>query len=376
MIAGVLPAVGRDLGISVDTAGLLVAVFSLTYGVGAPFLSAFTSNIPRRNLLLSALLFFCLVNVMSALAPNFAILLFTRVLAGCGAALYSPTAYTVATTLAPPQKRGRALAIVIAGLTISTVVGVPLGTWIGQNLGWRTTFGLVALLAGIAVTILFLVGLPQIPASAVISLRARLAPIAQPPVLMALLPTLLWSVATFTVYTYITPFLQQITHVQTVDGLLLIYGLGAVIGSWGGGYSVDRFGPIRPICVALIVLIVSLSILPITAVTFVGAAVTMFIWSLAGWSIFPSQQHRLLTLFPASANVILALNNSALYLGSAVGATVGGFVLSNIGVAALAVVGGSFAALALLMIIITTRTAVIPNPQAQIVATEITEGLG
>ena len=378
VIAGVLPAIGRDLGVSVDTAGLLVAVFSLTYGLGAPFLSAFTGNIDRRKLLLGALLIFTIANVMSALSPNFTLLLLTRILAGCCAALYSPTAYTVAVTLAPPNKRGQALATVIAGLTVSTVLGVPLGTWVGQNLNWRMTFGLVAILGGLAVTILFLAGLPQIPKSAVISLRTRLAPIANLRILLALLPVFLWSIGAFTIYTYVTPFLQQTTHVQTTDGLLLVYGLGAIIGSWGGGYLTDKLSSVRPIFIGLIVLIIILASLPWAASSVVGASIILFIWGMAGWSIFPPQQNRLLTLFPESSNVILALNNSALYLGTAAGATLGGFVLEQAGASMLAFVasGTVFIALVVLFVSASVTPAPVAKAEPEPRPLEVVEGMG
>jgi MFS transporter, DHA1 family, inner membrane transport protein len=347
VVAGVLPKVAADLEISLETAGWVVTIFSLTYGLGAPFLAALTNRISRHTLLLGSLLVFTLANVLSALSPSFEALLLTRILAGVSAALYSPTAYTIATTLASPAKRGQALATVVAGLTISTVVGVPLGTWIGQSFNWRITFVLVAVLGGVALVVLKLVGVPRIPIMTNLSLQARLAPITRPQVLLALLPVMLWSLGTFVLYTYITPFLQYTTNIQDISGLLVAYGLGAVIGSWLAGLAVDKFGALPPIVAGLSVLTLTFIVLPYGASSLWGAFPLMFVWSLSGWSIFPPQQHRLLALFPESASVILALNNSVFYLGSALGSAVGGLVLVWGGTGALSWVGAVFEVLAL-----------------------------
>jgi predicted MFS family arabinose efflux permease len=350
--------------------------------LGAPFLAALTGNISRGRLLLGALFVFSVANLLSALSPSFEMLLLTRVLAGCCAALYSPTAYAVAATLAPPNRRGQALSIVIGGLTASTVLGVPLGTWIGQHWGWRMTFGFVTALAGLGVVILLLVGLPQIATPPRINLRTRLAPVAQPRILTALLPTFLWSIASFTVYTFVSPLLQQTAHVEDTGGLLLVYGLGGVVGNWLGGFSVDRFGPKRPLIVGLVALGITLATLNITLSLSIVILVALFMWGVAGWSVFPPQQNRLLNLAHENANTVLALNNSALYLGTAVGATIGGITLNAAGVGALGWVGSSFALLALAVLLASTAKASAPTPaKAEIKAketteVEIVEGLG
>jgi predicted MFS family arabinose efflux permease len=347
VVAGVLPKVATELKLNLGTAGWIVTIFSLTYGLGAPFLAALTNRIPRHRLLLGSLVLFTLANVLSALAPSFETLLLTRILAGASAALYSPIAYALATTLASPAKRGQALATVGAGLTISTVVGVPLGTWLGQSFNWRITFGLVAVLGAVAIIILKLVGIPRTPNPANLSLQARLAPITRPQVLLALLPVMLWGLGSFVLYTYVTPFLQHVTHVQDTGGLLVGYGLGAVAGSWLAGLAVDRFGALPPVVVGFSVLTLTFIILPYGATNLWGAFPLMFVWSLSGWSIFPPQQHRLLALFPESAGVVLALNNSAFYLGTALGSAVGGLALSWVGIGALSWVGAVFEVLAL-----------------------------
>ncbi len=348
VIAGVLPVIAHTVHVTTGTAGQLVTVFSLTYGLGAPFLAALTARLPRNRLLLASLGAFCVANVCSALAPTFGLLLVTRILAGCCAAVYAPLAYTVGTSLAPPERRGQTLALIVGGLTVATVFGAPLGTWIGHLFGWQMSFVLVALLSALAVAALLLCGLPSLATPPALSLRARLAPIGQPRLLLALAPSLLWYLGVYIVYTYLAPILQQGLHVTDISSLLLFFGAGVVLGNWFGGYAADRFGPVRPMVASLMVLTVILTIVSIANSSLVGECVALFILGASGSLPFIPQQYRLMSLAPEYANVILALNNSTLYLGIAGGAAVGGVVMQYAPVSVLGWIGAACAFLALL----------------------------
>jgi predicted MFS family arabinose efflux permease len=352
VVAGVLPIIAHDIQVTEGLAGQLVTIFSLTYGLGAPVLAALTGRFSRNQVLMVALAAFALVNIGSALAPNFSLLLFTRLLAGCCAALYAPLAYTVGTSLAPAEKRGQALALVVLGLTVATVFGSPLGTWIGEHFNWRLSFALVAVLAGIAFIGLLLGRLPSAGAAPILSLKARLAPVAEPHLLLALAPALLWNLSIYVIYTYIAPILQQGLHITDVSGLLLVFGIGVVLGNIGGGFIADRFGAIRPIVASLIVLILVFVTLPFSTTTIPGTIAALFIWGIAGTLVFTPQQHRMLGLAPQHANVILALNNSTLYLGIAGGAAVGGFALQFTSVTHFGWIAAAFALLALLVLLL------------------------
>lgn len=352
VVAGVLPVIAKETAVPVSLAGQLVTVFSLTYGLGAPILAALTGRWMPTRVLIAALGAFCLANVGSALAPTFPLLLLTRVLAGCCAAIYAPLAYTIGTSLAPPEKRGQALALVVVGLTTATVLGSPLGTWVGEYFGWRMSFGLVALLAGIAFLALLLSGLPRPAASPALSLKARLAPMTKPNLLLALLPALLWNLGIYVVYTYIASLLQYTLHIADISGLLVVFGLGVVIGNWSGGVAADRFGPQRLLIVFLEVLIIMEAVISFATTTLVGSILILFIWSCSGAMLFIPQQHRLLSLAPEHANVILALNNSTLYLGIAGGAALGGAVLQGGSVTLLGWVGSACGCLALLLLLL------------------------
>lgn len=355
VVAGVLPVIARETQVSEGLAGQLVTVFSLTYALGAPLLAALTGRWSRNRVLVIALGAFCLSNIGSALAPNFTVLMLMRILTGCFAALYAPLAYATGTTLATPEKRGQALSLVLGGLVIATVLGSPLGTWVGEHFGWRLSFGLVALLAGVACAALVLYGLPRPVAAEVPSLRMRLAPIKEPRLLLALSPTLLGNLGLYMVYTYLALLLQQNMHIVAVSGLLIVFGLGTASGNWVSGVVVDRIGSTRPIIGALIGLAIILSILPFATNSLVSGIPALFLWGVLVPFLNLSQQHRLLSLAPEHANVILALNSSMLYLGIAGGAALGGVVLRYVAVTQLGWLGTVCVLLALVMLVLSIR---------------------
>jgi DHA1 family inner membrane transport protein len=370
VVAGVLPVIAREMKVTESLAGQLVTVFSFTYGFGAPILAALIGRWPRNRVLLVALGAFCLFNIGSALSPNFAILLLTRILVGCCAAVFGPLAYTVGASLAPEEKRGQALALVVSGLTISTVLGSPLGTWVGENFGWRLSFGLVALLACIAFIMLLLGGLPQTGTTPAISLRERLVPIKEPRLVLAMAPALLWNLGIYIVYTYIAPLLQQNLHVTDVSPFLLVYGLGPAIGNWMIGIIVDRVGSTRPIYICLAALLIIEPLLALTTRSVPGALISLFIWGAFTPLLFTPQQHRLLRLAPEHANVILALNNSTFYLGIAGGAALGGLALHAVAVTQLGWIGAACALLALVLFALSVRLSERKTPMSETVEME------
>jgi DHA1 family inner membrane transport protein len=356
VVAGVLPVIAREMQVTEGLAGQLVTVFSLTYGLGAPVLAALTGRWSRNRVLMIALGAFCLSNIGSALAPTFSILMLTRILTGCFAALYAPLAYTTGTTLATPEKRGQALSFVLGGLVVATVLGSPLGTWVGEHFGWRLSFGLVALLAGVACAALVLCGLPRPVAAPALSLKARLAPMREPHLLLALSPTLLGNLGLYMVYTYLALLLQQNMHVIVVSGPLIVFGLGTASGNWVSGLAADRFGSNRCVVVGLTGLAVVLSALPLATTSLLAGLPALFIWGFLFPFLNLSQQHRLLSLAPEHANVILALNSSMLYLGIAGGAALGGLALHYVPVTQLSWLGVVCLLLALLMLTLSIRT--------------------
>ncbi len=355
VVTGILSTVAHAMGVSVSVAGQLVTAFSLTYGLDAPILAALTGRWAPHRVLIASLVLFCLSNVGSALAPTFPLLMLTRILTGCCAAVYAPLTYSTGVALAPPEKRGRALALVVIGQTVATVLGAPLGTWIGERFGWHFSFAMVAVLAGIAFLALLLSGLPSISTPPVMSLRQRLTPVTQPRLIIALLPAFFVNIAVFNVYTYISPLLQHNLPLVDISGLLVAFGLGIVVGNWSGGVIADRVGPLRPMVIGLVLFLIIQIIMPLTTVTWLGALITLFVYSLVAALAFIPQQHRLLSLAPEHANVMLALNNSTLFLGIAGGAALGGLALRFVAVTQLGWISVGPVLLAMLFLAISIR---------------------
>ncbi|GII66719.1 MFS transporter [Sphaerisporangium krabiense] len=336
VISGVLNEVGRELGVSLGTAGLLITVFSGVYALSAPVLAVVTGNMCRRQLLLLSLAVFVAANVLAAVAPNFTVMILARVAAAIGGAMYTPVAVSVAATLAAPSERGRALAAVAAGLTVANALGVPLGTLIGQAFQWRVTFVFVAVLGVVAYVGLHR-ALDPLPSPGVASLRQRLAVATLPGVPATLLGTSLAVCGIFTLYAYLAWFAGQSAGIAggALTVVYLIFGLVAVVSNLTAGVLIDRTSPTRVALLSIVGLAVvytGLSVFAGLGLSGTGAVVTLAVlvgvWSMIGWLFNPSQQQRLLTAAGPQGTIALSLNASALYTGQAVAGVIGGLMLA------------------------------------------------
>jgi predicted MFS family arabinose efflux permease len=355
VITGLLPMIAADIHISLVATGLLVTAYAITYAVGSPILAVLFNNIDRKLTLIFALICFIIGNLTAATADGFAMLLVSRMVMAIGAGLAMPTANAVAIALASPEKRGRAIAVVTSGLTVSTVLGVPLGTMIGGGFGWHATFVLVAILGAIALAGLVF-GLPRGLPRGTASLAQRLAVARHGAVLRTLAATTMWAASIFTVFTYIAVPLHDIGLTPSGISLaLLVFGVAAAIGNIAGGRLVDRFGPARIASLALAQLMVALALESVTLkfaspeVAVPAMLVLLFLWGLAGWAFYVAQVVILVRLSSEAPMIALSLNSSAMYLGIGIGGLVGGAVLSTLGPTDLGWVGmcGLVVALAL-----------------------------
>jgi DHA1 family purine base/nucleoside efflux pump-like MFS transporter len=339
VVSGVLPAVSAELDVSVTAAGQLTTAFALAYAVSAPLLATITARWERRRLLMVALLVAALGNALSAVATTYPLVLGGRIVAALGAAAFTPAATLFATALRPPAERGRAVAIVFGGLTLAIALGVPIGSLLAGSIGYRGVFALVAAVS-IVTALAVRLQLPLMAGSPAVALRERLAAAADRRVLAVLAITVFGVVATMSVYIYVVPLLTVTTGLagSTIGGLLLAYGLGAIVGNAWGGRATDRFGSIPTLIASLAGFVIMIATLPLTATTAVGAAVALFVWSVFTWSFNPPVQNLLLELAP-SGGLVLSLNASAIYLGMGLGGVLGGAVIGTVGVLALPVVG-------------------------------------
>jgi len=338
MVVGLLNPLAADMGMSAAAAGWVMTSYAIAYAVLSPLLVSGTGDLGRRRVLALGMALFAVGCAVSALAPNATVLFAGRMVASAGAGIFTPVAAAVAAGLSAPEQRGRTLAAVFFGLTLSQVFGVPLGGWIAYTFGWRSAFWLVAALA---VPFIWLIWtrVPRGLRFQPVSLRDLGRVLRNGPVMLAVLFTTSFLGAIYVVYTFLSPLLSE-TMGWGRDGItlaLIVYGCGAVAGNLLGGVVADRIGAGRTLLIlamAQIAIIPAFSFLPMPPALLL---LLMFVWPLFGWSFMAAQQMRLLALAPEAASVVLALNAAAIYVGAAVGSALGGVVLSRYGLSALGV---------------------------------------
>jgi MFS transporter, DHA1 family, inner membrane transport protein len=350
VVAGILPSVAASLGTSVSLAGQMVAVYALSFAVMAPVMAAVAGGWSRKFLLVTALGIFVAGNAISALATDLNTVLFSRALAGLGAAMFAPTALGVAAALGGPERRGRALSIVTAGLAGATALGSPIGTFIGGFGGWRATLWFVAVLGLVAMAGVWLM-LDSMRPPERIGLRERFAPVRDRRVALALLTNLFANGGFLMVYTYAGLVLDRVTggDERVLAAVLLSWGIAATVGNLFSGRLVDRFGSRGVMNAALFVAILNFCAMPWTSAHMVPAVVSLVVWGLCGWGVIVPQQHRLVKIAPRDAPLLLALNNTATYGGLACSSMLGGLALLFIDRHDLSLIGAGMIAIALLL---------------------------
>lgn len=353
VIAGILPKVAAGLGVSVAAAGQLVTIFALVYALGAPVLASAVSRFSRKGVLLAALTIFCVANLAAAVAPDYGFLVACRVVAALGAGLYTPNAAAAAAMSVRPERRGRALAIVFAGLNIANVVGVPVGTLIGNHYSWRWTFVFVAAIGIIALASLFFL-LQGLPPAVTAPLRARVALLGKPGVLLVLLSVVAGTVSGYAFYTYIAPELHVLAGISQsqLPVLLLINGVFIVVGGQLGGWLVDHVGVPVLFLASFAVLAIIMFLTPVFVTGYATAVVAIVIFALSSSAPYVPAQHRLTAEAGPAAPVALALNSSALYLGITLAGALGGWVLSASSARAVPILSGAFAVVAIALFLL------------------------
>ncbi|WP_413379301.1 MFS transporter [Paenibacillus taichungensis] len=353
IITGILDMVAADINVTIGLAGQLVAMYSIAYAVGTPILIAITSKIDRKKLLFIALLIFIIGNVIAVLSPNFIILMISRAILGVSAGVFAVVALGIAAQIAPPEKRGSAIATILMGTSLALVVGLPLGTLIGEYMGWRWIFAILGIITIIPI-IAIVKAIPKMSGQETIPLSKQLAILKDFKVISGLLASLFFITGYSVVSTYLAPLLRENAGLNsnTISLVLLGMGLMAVVGARVGGYGADKWGIAPTLIVSLLIHVIALFFLPFAAVTFVGAMFILALWMLGAWTTAPAQQFYLVTMAPKSTEIILSLNSSAFHLGVALGAALGGVVVERLTLSSIGWVGG-------LVVILATVFAVI-----------------
>ena len=348
---GLLPEMASGLGVSEPVAGHVISAYALGVVVGAPLISALTARVPRRTLLIALMVAFTVGNAASVFAPSYTTLMMARFVAGLPHGAYFGVAALVAAHLAEPGKRAKAVAMVMMGLSVANVIGVPVAAWIGQALGWRSAFALVAVI-GVATVASLFVWIPRLDGMPVTNPITELGALGRVQVWMTLIVGMVGFGGMFAVYTYISTTLTDVSGLGAsfIPLALMLYGLGMVAGNFVGGYLADR-ALMKGLFLSMGSLVVILAVFVIAVRNPYTALVFVFLIGLAGSSMVPGLQTRLMDVAEDAQTLAASLNHAALNIANAFGAWIGGVVIAaGYGYTAPAAVGSLLAVAGLVVL--------------------------
>ncbi len=337
VIVGLIPTVAADLGVGLPSAGLLVSLYALGVAVGAPVLTALTSRLPRKHLLLGLMALFTFGNLLAWQAPGYTSLVAARMLTGVAHGVFFSIASTIATGLVPREKAAAAIATMFTGLTVALVTGVPLGTFIGQHFGWRESFLAVAGLGAIAF-LGSLVFVPRrLPHAKPASLAAQARVLAEPRLLLVYAMTAIGYGGSFIPFTFLAPILTEVAGLPSgmVGWVMLLYGVSVAAGNLWGGRLADRRGPIPALRIVFALLAAVLLLLQLAAPHPWLVMAVVLLWGAVAFGNVPGLQvyvvRQAQQVAPGAVDVASALNIAAFNLGIAAAAWLGGGIVARVG---------------------------------------------
>ncbi|RJG06921.1 MFS transporter [Noviherbaspirillum cavernae] len=358
VIMGLLPDVARSLSVSIPAAGWLISGYALGVALGAPVMAVATASLPRKRALLILMSIFILGNILCAVAASYGFLMFARVITSLCHGAFFGIGSVVAASLVPENRKASAVALMFTGLTLANVLGVPLGTALGQAAGWPTTFWAVAVLG-----VLSLIGLwramPIRHDEEKADLRAEFGQLRSAGLWAALSTTMLFSAATFALFTYVAPLLEDVTHLSPhgVTWTLFLIGLGLTIGNVIGGRLADwRLG--AALIGIFLALAVVTSLVRWTSPGLIPVEINLFLWAMVSFAAVSGLQVNVMIFGKAAPNLVATLNIGAFNVGNALGAWVGGLVISaGLGLRAVPVAAGALALAAAATMLLCMRLA-------------------
>lgn len=348
MIVGLLPAMARDLHVSVSQAGLLVTLFAFTVAVTGPVSTALLANLPRKRLFVGILLLFGCANVLAALAPSVAVMAIARFIPALALPVFWSLASETAVELVGPSKAGRAISMVAFGIVAATVFGIPIGVLIADAFNWRAAFGVLAIVAAAKALLLF-VFLPEIQLhKGRVSILAQVRILRDPVMVGHVLLSVLVFTGMFTAYTYLADILERLAHFdgRTVGWSMMAFGAIGMIGNSLGGRLVDR-GPLHATALFSVLMAAGLAVMVPALGSRIELALALGVWGIAQAALFIVCHVRLMKAAPHAAAFAASLNISGANIGIGLGAAIGGRVIEGYGLAA---VGWTGAAIVMLSV--------------------------
>ncbi|MVV50111.1 MFS transporter [Pseudomonas sp. PB120] len=350
IIVGLLPAIARDLEVSIPQAGLLVTLFAFTVAAFGPFLTAYFARFERRKLFVSVLIMFGLANTLAALAPNIWVMALARLIPALGLTVFWALASETAVSIVGPDFAGRAVAKIGFGIVCATVFGIPVGTLISDAFGWRSAFGLLAVIA-FAKALLLFIYLPKTDLHLrQVSFRSQFKILRSPLMLGHVLLSIIVFSGMFTAYTYLADILERLAGFNgTVVGWCLM-GFGAVglIGNSLGGRAVDRHPLIASMMFCAFMIAGLVALVPNIHSPF-GLAAAMAIWGVTQAALFLVSHVRLMKAAPEAPAFAASLNISGGNLGIGLGALIGGRVIDSVGLQGLGFAAAAFILVSILL---------------------------
>lgn len=347
---GLLPVIATGVGVNIPTAGMLITAYAVGVMIGAPVMTLLLSPLRKRTALMSLMAIFTVGNLLSAFAPNYTTLLLSRLVTSLNHGAFFGLGAVVAANLVPREKQASAVAAMFLGLTIANIGGVPAATWIGQLLGWRQAFAGTAALGVIAMLALRF-ALPAGERGVRPQLGRELKAIMHPSVLLAMATTVLGAGAMFTLYTYVAPVLADLTGASNtfIALSLSLIGIGFTLGNVIGGRMADwSLGGSTKVLLAALAVV--MFVLPLAFTLHFTAAIGLLVWGAATFAVVPPLQMRVMQAATDAPALASSINVGAFNLGNALGAALGGGVISlGLGYAAIPVTGGLLAAAGLLL---------------------------
>ncbi|NEE03935.1 MFS transporter [Phytoactinopolyspora halotolerans] len=362
VIVGILPEVADDLHVSISAAGILVTAYALGMIAGGPTVTVATARIGRKRVTTGLVAVSVIANLGSSLAPNYAVLLATRFVAGLVVATFFAVAITTAVSMAPAGRQASTVAKLTLGMNLGIILGTPLGTFVGQNLGWRATFVAIAAVSTVGL-LLILRFLPDQPPTSTGSVASELRILLNRDVQLAILLTAAGNVGIITVFTYLAPLLTDVSGFGSgaVPVLLLVYGAGAVVGNFLGGWLADR--ALMPSLVGLLTVLAAILVVfwAVSGVQVLAVALTFVVGALA-FAIIPGMQTHVISTATAAPTLAVAVNASGFQVAAALASWLGGRVIDSnaLGLRSISLVGAALTLVGLAIAIFSARRDRVP----------------
>lgn len=329
IVAGLIPSISKSFNKSSSAIGQGVTVFTLFFSISAPIFSTILAKSPVKKILIIAFSIFTLANIITAISMNYMLYIVSRAIAGFGAGVFSPIAISASNHLVSEKHKGKAIAFTVGGMSVGTVIGVPLGLEIANISNWRFAMLVIIVISFIALISISIL-MPKFKIEAPPNLKDRFQLFLNKHVLRVISVTLCAAIASLGLYTYLADIIKTNTDTKNLTHYLTAWGIGGLIGSFGIGFIIDRFKNTRFVMlIILILLALSFGLIPISINLPILGLIPFILWGAMGWATQAPQQHILLKKHPEYGGSAVALNSSINYLGSAMGSAIGGIILFN-----------------------------------------------